>query len=134
MKYWVEGLNDYQFIGEKDRLVSYAGRRANVITPAKAKIIGASAFKDNKWITSITPSHTVHTIEEDAFAGCENIKHVLLQKALKHIGHGAFSGIRKDAFIIYFGTVKEYAAIEGADELRNVHCDDGIYDGTELWK
>jgi hypothetical protein len=57
----------------------------------KVTSVAASAFKNNKKITSVTVGKNVETIGKNAFAGCTKLKKVTVKsKKLKQIGAKAF--------------------------------------------
>lgn len=70
--------------------VNFGGQRFAVTE------IGASAFKNNKKITSAVIGKNVKTIGNNAFAGCKNLKKVTLKgNKLSKIGKKAFAGDKK---------------------------------------
>jgi hypothetical protein len=58
----------------------------------KVTSVAASAFKNNKTITSVTLGSNIETIEKNAFNGCTKLKTVKLNNTVVTIGDSAFSG------------------------------------------
>ncbi|MGN0361026.1 MAG: leucine-rich repeat protein [Hominisplanchenecus sp.] len=58
--------------------------------------VGASAFKNNKKVTSVSIGKNVEKLGSNAFAGCANLKTVTIKSAkLKEIGSKAFYNCKK---------------------------------------
>ena len=56
----------------------------------EVKSIGAGAFMDNGYISSLVISSGIETISQSAFQNCWNLKSVQLPSSLTTIGYGAF--------------------------------------------
>jgi hypothetical protein len=66
----------------------------------KITSIAASAFKNNKKITSVTIGKNVEKIGAKAFYGCKNLKKVTVKsKVLKSVGKKALKGTTSKAVI-----------------------------------
>jgi len=66
--------------------------------------IGAGAFQNCSFITSITLPDTVTTIEGNAFAGCTGISTLIIPASVQNIGDGAFSGCSSLASLAFLDT------------------------------
>lgn len=88
-------------------LVKYYGTAATVELPSEVKVISASAFEGNAYITTITYSASgslLTTICDNAFFGCANLANVILPASLSSVGRGAFHNTRWLADLINDGT------------------------------
>ena len=75
--------------------------------PSEVKVISASAFEGNAYITTITYSASgslLTTICDNAFFGCANLANVILPASLSSVGRGAFHNTRWLADLINDGT------------------------------
>lgn len=66
--------------------------------------IGAGAFQNCSFITSLTIPGTVTTIEGNAFAGCTGISTLIIPASVQNIGDGAFSGCSSLASLAFLDT------------------------------
>lgn len=87
---------------EKSYSISGIGayRRSNVIIPSSYRglpitSIGASAFSNCTWITSVTLPDCVKSIGEYAFYNCDAMTSITFSDNLTSIGSSAFSGCHK---------------------------------------
>ena len=131
MKYKIINENDCQYIIDNNVLISYAGKRSNIIIPDYIKIIDKKAFKGNLDIRSLDLNKVIE-VGEDAFSGCKNLKHVILSDSLSLIEQCAFSNINSNALVIYRGTMEDYNKILKGEPFTKVFCDNGIYSQANL--
>ena len=68
------------------------------------RAIGAGAFQNCSFITSLTIPGTVTTIEGNAFAGCTGISTLIIPASVQNIGDGAFSGCSSLASLAFLDT------------------------------
>jgi hypothetical protein len=61
----------------------------------KVTTVAASAFKNNKKITSVTLGSNITSVGKDAFSGCTKLKSVTIGKNVTTIGKNAFKGCKK---------------------------------------
>lgn len=111
---YVKGNYTYRVVSSTERTVEVTGLEN--ADPAKISIysnvllggqsyrvvsVAASAFKNNKKVTSVTIGKNVETIGSQAFAGCDALKKVTIKSSvLKEIGSKAFSGDKKLSSIV----------------------------------
>lgn len=72
-------------------LVKYQGTDKNVTIPDTVKVIGRSAFEENKNIELAAISNSVEEIEAYAFWGCENLEGIGLGTGMSSVGDYVFS-------------------------------------------
>ncbi|MDR1891876.1 MAG: leucine-rich repeat domain-containing protein, partial [Oscillospiraceae bacterium] len=85
-------------------LTGYGGSGANVVIPAEIggvmiTAIGASAFKNNTFVTSVTLPVGLTQIGAEAFSGCAALTLIALPQGLDAIGAEAFEGCRNLAAV-----------------------------------
>ncbi|MBR4555647.1 MAG: leucine-rich repeat protein [Ruminococcus sp.] len=56
----------------------------------ETEVIGRSAFKNSKWLGSVSNAGNVKTIGAHAFSGCKSLKSIDLSDSLENIGKRAF--------------------------------------------
>ena len=79
----------------------------------KVTAIADKAFKGNKKLTTVTIGRNVKKIGKEAFAGCRNLKKIIVTAGrLKNIGKSAFKGIHKNASIIVIGVDQETTTLK----------------------
>jgi hypothetical protein len=61
----------------------------------KVTTVAASAFKNNKKITSVNLGSNITSVGKDAFSGCTKLKSVTIGKNITTIGKNAFKGCKK---------------------------------------
>lgn len=76
-------------------ITGYSGNATNIIIPEKldglkVTAIGASSFRGNHKITSVTIPNTVNTMGEKAFQFCSKLKSVSIGKGIKSLPKYAF--------------------------------------------
>jgi len=107
------GKNTYKIADAEKAVVTYTGtvkKTAKTATvPATVKIegksykvtsIAANAFKNNKKLTKVTIPKGIKTIGANAFAGCKNLKTIVVKSTtITKVGKNAFKGINPKAKI-----------------------------------
>lgn len=81
--------SDFQIEGST--LIKYRGAEKNVSVPNTVKVIGRSAFENNKNIELVVLPNSVEQIEPYAFWGCDKLDNVVLGKGLTEVGDYAFA-------------------------------------------
>jgi sorbitol-specific phosphotransferase system component IIA len=108
--------------------------------------IGASAFLDCSWLTSVTIPASVKTIDNNAFKDCSGLKNLTIPDGLTTIGQRAFRGcssldwviigkdvtsIKRDAFKDCTGIANVYChANPSVLTWTDYNCDDFMTDGS----
>ncbi len=103
--------------------VGDASTRKIVIAPTyeglPVKEIGARAFAEDEFITSIVVPDSLTKIGEWAFAGCTSIKTVDLGKGVQVIENSAFVSCSALTKVNYTGTIDDWVMIDFADPYAN---------------
>ena len=84
----------------------------SVVLPNSLKTIGNYAFYYCSRLTSISIPEGVTTIKAHAFFGCEKVSTVTLYNNVTYIGSQAFDACSKITDVYYYGTLKDWMAIE----------------------
>ena len=79
-----------EFIIENGELKEYAGAGGDVVVPAGVTAIGENAFW-NSGIKGVVLPNGLKRIKEQAFAGCRELKELMLPDSVNTIGKSAFS-------------------------------------------
>ena len=95
----------------------------SVINGRIVSIIGNSAFKECKKITSVTIPSSVKYIDPSAFEGCTNLQSVVLSNELTSIGNSVFKGCTSLSMIDIPSSVKyiDPNAFENCTSLQRVY-------------
>lgn len=76
-------------------LKSYSGKDWIVVIPEGVTAIGDEAFRDNRFVRSITIPNGVTVIGQKAFEGCTNLVHMIIPTSVNKIGAAAFNCCEK---------------------------------------
>ena len=88
VKYGVDAYSVAGFAGESMATLNIP----DTVNDLPVKRIGASAFKNDKTITSLTLPNQLAVIENDAFSGCSNIGAIEIPNTVVSIRDRAFNG------------------------------------------
>ncbi len=96
----------------------------SITIPKTVKVIGASAFANNKLLTNVTfeENSELQTISSECFAGCESLENVTLPNSLMNIQSMAFYGCNSLASITLPKNVVAFAsdAVMECETLANI--------------
>ena len=105
---------------------------ASVVIPESVTAIGNSAFEGCKALASVVIPESVTKIGYKAFYGCEALASVVIPESVTEIGRGAFEGCESLTAVEFGGTMAQWDAVKGKDNLFNgnvpatgVKCADG---------
>ena len=113
-----------------------AKARGAVVIPNTVEIIGARAFMENEFITSVEIADSVVEIEEFAFSGCCNLTEIIFGTGLKKIGMDAFSYTGFTSFVIPDSvTTVEAWIFNGCENLTSITVGLGMtcIQGNFIW-
>lgn len=125
----------YKVTDVKKKTVEYkkAGKKkkASVSIPSEIKIdgkrykvtsIAAGAFRNNKYIKTVTIGKNVKTIGKNAFRGCKKLKSVTIGEKVKAIGAGAFRDCKNLKFVTIGKSVENIGnhAFYGCKKLNEI--------------
>ena len=115
--------NDFQV--SRGTLIKYTGTASNVSVPDEVKKIGAEAFAENTYITSVRIGKNVKEIEYGAFRDCTALMTVSLADTVESIGNGVFSNNHALKRVSIGKNVKKIGsgAFAGCDSLTSVSVD-----------
>ncbi len=95
---WGNTVNGLYFTEDGDyfSVVSYGGHDDTVVIPAsfggkRITSIGASAFADNQYLSSIVIPDSVTSIGDRAFYGCSGLTSITISDSVTSIGYRAFA-------------------------------------------
>ncbi len=96
---------EYTVSGGEVTITDFKGLSTTVVIPAiienmPVTTIGASAFKDNASVVSVTVPPSVNTIKKECFMDCKSLRELVLSEGLTEIGAGAFSRTAVEAIIL----------------------------------
>ena len=95
----IEGDFAFGVIDGVNTLTGYLGNGDAITLPESYKggnyVIGASVFKNNTTITSVTIPNSVTSIEKYAFSGCTGLTSISIPNSVTSIGKSAFQGCNK---------------------------------------
>ena len=77
--------------------------------------IGKRVFYGNNSVEGIALIK-IYEIDDEAFAGCRQLKWIYLPKCLKKVGNGVFADCENLKIIFYEGTEEEFKKIKSTDE------------------
>lgn len=91
--------------------------------PEGMKTIGASAFKNCRYLREIHLPARIPAIEKECFSACEDLREIALPAGVLRIGQGAFEVCCNLTSIRIPASVQEIGedAFYGCDSLRDVH-------------
>ena len=114
----------------------------STVIPDGVKVIGDCAFltcwgrhqEDEEAEIELFIPKSVEVIEQQAFAGCDNLKKITFSEGLKSIGHRAFNGTAIESIVIP-ASVTDIAngAFMGCDSLKSIKVKRGnkVYDSRK---
>lgn len=101
----------------------------SVTIPKTVKVIGASAFANNKLLANVTfeENSELKTISSECFSGCENLENVTLPNSLMNIQSMAFYGCNSLTSITLPKNVVAFAsdAVMECETLANISVEQG---------
>ena len=87
----VYGAEQKDFVIKSGVLTQYKGESVNVVIPDNVLEIGAKAFANSKYLSSVTLPASLKRIGGNAFSYCESLTQLFLPAGLQSIGDEAFS-------------------------------------------
>lgn len=106
-----------------------SGKSGDLIIPDGVLTIGADAFIDCQYLTSVTLPEGLTAIEIEAFDDCSGLTRVTIPESVTRIGWSAFVGCSSLTDIYYGGTSDQWAALVANNEIllsKTVHCKSAI--------
>ena len=103
-------------------LKSYSGKDWIVTVPEGVTALGDGAFKDNRFVRSVTLSDGVSEIGNEVFKGCVNLVHIKIPASVNKIGAAAFNYCEKLRSVIIPDGVSRIEAMTfcGCSDLAEV--------------
>ncbi len=127
---------EYEVLGDNSiKILKYSGDVTDLTIPSQidgytVSCIGKSAFSGNKYLTSVTFSEGLETIEPYAFQLCGKLKEITFPASLDQIGMYAFDGISNDAvFNVYPNTkAAKFARLNNYSYINSETSGNYIYE------
>lgn len=114
----------------KTELISYpiAKKETEFVVPSEVKIISKGAFSKAAYLSKISLSSTVESIDDYSFDGCTELSEIVLPEGLKTIGRRAFAECSSLSQIIIPDSVEEIgiAAFYNSESLENITVGKGV--------
>lgn len=125
----IHGKAESDFVIEGNVLKRYRGNAENVVIPDTVREIGRDAFRDKRYIVSVTMPDHIGIVGMGAFCGCEQLKKVVLPKELHVIGDAAFANCRALPAIQFPASLEKIGscAFIGCDALAEIRLPDGVW-------
>ncbi len=127
--YNFELTNDYSFYG----ITGYNGESINITLPRlynglRVISVNSNAFKDNKFIETITLPNTIELIYSSAFQNCSNLTTIEIPNSVHLIGENAFNSCSSLDNLIIPSSVETIGmnAFQNCTGLRNLTLQEGI--------
>ena len=99
----------------------------SVTIPNSVTSIGGSAFRSCTSLTSVTIGNSVTSIVDYAFYNCTSLTNVTIGNSVTSIGDYVFKNCEKLEKIVYTGTLSQWRAIKGSDNISLiVTCKDTV--------
>ena len=99
----------------------------SVTIPNSVTSIGGSAFRSCTSLTSVTIGNSVTSIVDYAFYNCASLTNVTIGNSVTSIGDYVFKNCEKLEKIVYTGTLSQWRAIKGSDNISLiVTCKDTV--------
>ena len=105
----------------------YCTSLTSVTIPNSVTSIGGSAFSGCTSLTSVTIPNSVTSIGGSAFRSCTSLTSVTIGNSVTSIGDYVFKNCEKLEKIVYTGTLSQWRAIKGSDNISLiVTCKDTV--------
>ena len=105
----------------------YCTSLTSVTIPNSVTSIGGSAFRSCTSLTSVTIGNSVTSIVDYAFYNCTSLTNVTIGNSVTSIGDYVFKNCEKLEKIVYTGTLSQWRAIKGSDNISLiVTCKDTV--------
>ena len=99
----------------------------DIIIPNSVTSIGNSTFEYCTSLTSVTIGNSVTSIVDYAFYNCTSLTNVTIGNSVTSIGDYVFKNCEKLEKIVYTGTLSQWRAIKGSDNISLiVTCKDTV--------
>ena len=99
----------------------------DIIIPNSVTSIGNSTFEYCTSLTSVTIGNSVTSIVDYAFYNCASLTNVTIGNSVTSIGDYVFKNCEKLEKIVYTGTLSQWRAIKGSDNISLiVTCKDTV--------
>lgn len=120
--------NIKDFVIEKERLIQYKGKDAEVMIPDGITAIGTHAFYRNRKIKKVLIPEGVTKIEECAFGNCTKLSDVTIPDSVRIIETGAFSECDSLKSIVIPDGVTDIGeeAFCGCSDLEDISIPDSV--------
>lgn len=86
----IYGGNSAEFVIRAGVLEKYNGASTEAVIPDTVKIIGDSAFRGCKCLTSVKMPNSLTSIGKDAFSDCTNLTIITIPNSVTFVGDNAF--------------------------------------------
>lgn len=125
----IHGKAESDFVIEGNVLKQYKGNEAEIVIPDTVREIARDAFRDKRYITSVTMPDRIEIIGMGAFCGCERLKKVVLPEELLVVGDAAFANCRSLPEIELPANLEKIGAFAfiGCDALTEISLPDSVW-------